>query len=94
MLKLEVVYRCKPGQREAFHKELCAIGAREISIHEKGNHKYDYYFDAQDPDALLLLELWDDDACLAAHSATENMARIKQLKAIYCESSTIDRLEI
>ena len=29
MLRLEVVYRCKPGQREAFHRELCAIGARE-----------------------------------------------------------------
>ena len=66
MLTWNVTYHCKPGQREAFHRELCAIGARETSIGEKGNHKYDYYFDAQDPDVLLLLELWDDQEVLAS----------------------------
>lgn len=94
MLRLEVVYRCKPGQREAFHRELCAIGARETSIGEKGNHKYDYYFDAQDPDVLLLLELWDDQEVLAAHSSTETFAKIGKLREAYCESMTIDRAEI
>ena len=94
MLKLEVVYRCKSGQREAFYKELCAIGARETSVSEKGNHKYDYYFDARDPDVLLLLELWEDRECLDAHSSTAAFARLGELKAKYCENVTIDRFEI
>ena len=94
MLKLEVVYRCKPGLREEFLKELGALGARETSINEKGNHKYDYYFDMQDPDLLLLLELWDDQECLDAHSSTETFAKIGALKTKYCESMTLDRFEI
>ena len=49
MLLLNVYYRCKSGQREAFHKELSALGARAVSIQEAGNGKYDYFFDAQDP---------------------------------------------
>ena len=55
MLTWNVTYHCKPGQRDAFYKALCDLGIRENSIHEEGNLKYDYFFDAQDPDALLLV---------------------------------------
>ena len=55
MLTWNVTYHCKPGQRDAFYKALCDLGIRENSIHEEGNREYDYFFDDQDPDALLLV---------------------------------------
>ena len=45
MLTLNVYYRCNPGQRDAFYKELCDLGIHGISNGEKGNVKYDYFFD-------------------------------------------------
>jgi len=93
MLTLNVYYRCKSGQREAFHKELCDLGARAVSIQEAGNGKYDYFFDAQDPDVLLLVEYWESQEHLAAHSSTETFAKLQALKGVYCTDVKIDRFE-
>lgn len=94
MLRMIVVYHCKEGKREDFHKELCALGARDVSIHEEGNHQYDYYFDAQDLNALLLLEQWDNEATQKAHTTTETFAKLQDLKATYCEGVSIERFEV
>ena len=53
MLTWNVTYHCKPGKREEFFKAISDLGVRACSIHETGNLKYDYFLDAQDPDALL-----------------------------------------
>ena len=58
MLTWNVTYHCKPGKREEFFKAISDLGVRACSIHETGNLKYDYFLDAQDPDALLLVETW------------------------------------
>ena len=60
MLTWNVTYHTKPGQRAAFYQALADLGVRENSLHEEGSVKYDYYFDAQDPDALLLVETWTE----------------------------------
>ena len=55
MLTWNVTYHCKPGQRDAFYKALCALGIRANSLTEAGNVKYDYFFAAEAPDDLLLV---------------------------------------
>lgn len=91
MLTLNVTYHCKPGQREAFYQALCDLGARAISNSEKGNHMYDYFFDAQNPDILFLLEKWETKEDLVAHCATDSFAKLQELKAIYCESADLKK---
>ena len=93
MLTLNVTYTCKPGQRDAFYKELCDLGARAISNSEKGNHMYDYFFDAQNPDVLFLLEKWETAEDLAAHCSTESFAKLQALKGVYCADVKLDRYE-
>ena len=56
MLTWNVTYHCKPGKREEFFKAISDLGVRACSIHGTGNLKYDYFLDAQDHDALLLVE--------------------------------------
>ncbi len=93
MLTWNVTYHVKPGQREAFYKELCALGVRGNSIAEEGNLKYDYFFDAQDPDALLLVESWTDPALQRRHCETERFAALQALKGEYCLKVSIDKFE-
>lgn len=91
MLTWNVTYHCKSGQREAFYQALCALEVRANSLGEAGNVKYDYFFDAQDPDALLLVETWTEPALQDAHCKTERFAALQALKAQHCEAVHIDK---
>lgn len=93
MLTLNVYYRCKAGQRDAFYKELCGIGVHALSNSEAGNVKYDYFLDVQDPDVLLLIETWESQEALTAHSSTETFAKLQALKKVYCTDVKLDRFE-
>lgn len=93
MLTWNVTYTCKPGQREAFYKALCELGTREISTHEEGNVKYDYYFSAENPDDLLLVETWETPATQQAHCQSETFAKLQALKAEYCTGVSIDKFD-
>lgn len=91
MLTWNVTYHCKPGKREAFYQAISELGVRASSNREDGNVKYDYFFDAQDADALLLVETWTEPALQEAHCQTEIFAKLQALKGEYCETVTIDK---
>ena len=91
MLTWNVTYHCKPGQRDAFYQALCDLGVRNNSLQEAGNLKYDYFFDAQNPDALLLVESWTTPELQQVHCETEVFTKLQALKAQYCDSVHIDK---
>lgn len=91
MLTWNVTYYCKPGQRDAFFQALCQLGVRNNSIHEEGNLKYDYFFDAQNTDALLLVESWTSPELQQVHCETEIFAQLQALKAQFCDNVHIDK---
>ena len=81
MLTWNVTYHCKPGQRETFYQALCALGVRANSRAEDGNCRYDYYFAAEAPDDLLLVETWTTPELQQAHCQTEKFAQLQECKA-------------
>ena len=91
MLTWNVTYHCKPGQRDAFFQALCQLGVRNNSIHEEGNLKYDYFFDAQNTAALLLVESWTSPELQQVHCETEIFAQLQALKAQFCDNVHIDK---
>ena len=91
MLTWNVTYHCKSGQRDAFFQALCNLGVRNNSIHEEGNLKYDYVFDAQNTDALLLVESWTSPELQQVHCETEIFAQLQALKAQFCDNVHIDK---
>ena len=93
MLTWNVTYHTKPGQRQAFYEAVTELGVRENSIHEEGNLKYDYFFDAQDADALLLVETWITPELQQAHCQTETFAKLQALKGVYCADVKLDRFD-
>ena len=94
MLTWNVTYHCKKGQRAAFYQALCDLGVRTNSQQEEGNRRYDYYFAAEAPEDLLLVESWTSPALQKAHCETEIFARLQELKATYCDSVEIDKFWI
>lgn len=94
MIVLNVTYRCKPDMREDFLERIIAEGIDEASRGEEGNIKYDYYIPYDGSDELLLIEKWRDEAALATHAETEHFSRLKELKPIYVQETTIDRFEV
>ena len=93
MLTWNVTYHCRPGQREAFYQALCDLGVRANSLQEEGNLKYDYFFAAEAPDDLLLVESWTTPALQQAHCQTEVFAKLQALKAEFCENVEIDKFD-
>ena len=90
MLTWNVTYHCRSGKRTAFYQALCELGVRANSLTEDGNRRYDYYFAAEDPDALLLVESCTDPAHQKAHCETEIFAGLQDLKAQFCEGVEIE----
>ena len=93
MLTWNVTYHCKMGQREDFYRALCALGIRDNSREEEGNRGYDYYFAAEAPDDLLLVESWESPALQKAHCETAIFAELQALKIRFCESVEIDKFQ-
>ena len=91
MITWNVTYHCKKGQREAFYKALCNLGIRNNSIKEEGNLGYNYYFAAESPDDLLLVESWTSPEYQQIHCKTEIFARLQALKAQFCTDVEIDK---
>ncbi|MCI8479991.1 MAG: hypothetical protein HFG08_03805 [Oscillibacter sp.] len=91
MLTWNVTYHCKPAQRTAFYEALTHLGVRENSLGEEGNVKYDYYFDAQNPNDLLLVETWTEPSFQEAHCKTDVFAQLQALKVKFCTDVTIDK---
>ena len=91
MLTWNVTYHCKQGKREDFYRAICDLGVRDNSRSEEGNLRYDYFFAAEAPGDLLLVESWTEPALQQAHCMTEIFAKLQALKAEYCESVEIDK---
>ncbi|MBQ4227874.1 MAG: antibiotic biosynthesis monooxygenase [Clostridia bacterium] len=93
MLTWNVTYHCKAGQREAFYRALCELGVRANSMQEEGNCRYDYFFAAEAPDDLLLVETWTEPAYQQAHCKTETAAKLQELKKQYCTGTSIEKFD-
>ena len=91
MLTWNVYYHCKSGQRDTFYQALCDLGIRSNSLQEEGNRGYDFFFSAQDPDCLLLVETWTEPAMQARHCSTEIFDRLQALKGEYVTQVSIDK---
>lgn len=93
MIILNVTYKCKAGMREEFLGSIKAEGLDAASRAEDGNFGYDYYFAADCPDELLLVEHWRDAGALDVHSGQPHFKRLGELKQQYVEETVIKRYE-
>ena len=66
-------------------------GAADAIRAEEGNLVYRYYYPADDPECVLLVDRWRDQAALDAHHASPMMARIVEFRDKYNLHMRVER---
>ena len=90
-LTVNIYYSGSDGNAKKFAEEMTASGLVDAIRAEEGNEKYAYFFPADDPETVLLIDLWRDQAALDAHHKTPMMAQIAQLRKKYKLKMRVER---
>lgn len=82
-ITVNLYYTGVSGSARRFAEEMESSGTAELIRQESGNLQYEYFFPMSDPETVLLIDSWADQAALDAHHASPMMARIAELREKY-----------
>ena len=82
-ITVNLYYTGKNGSARAFAEEMMASGIVEQVRAEEGNLRYQYFFSMEDPETVLLIDQWRDQAALDFHHKSPMMAKIAALRDKY-----------
>ena len=80
---VNLYYTGTNGAARAFAREMTATGVAAAIRAEDGNERYEYFYPMDDPETVLLIDAWRDQASLDAHHASPMMAQIAALRDKY-----------
>ena len=84
-------YTGKNGSARKFAEEMTAGGTVAAIRAEAGNLRYEYYQSLEDPETVLLIDSWQDQAAIDAHHESPMMAVIAALRDKYDLHMTVER---
>ena len=73
MITVNLYYKGSNGNARAFAEEMESSGIAADIRAEKGNLRYQYFQPIDDPETILLIDSWTDQAAIDAHHASPNM---------------------
>ncbi len=91
MITVNIYYTGKNGAARAFAEEMESSGTAAAIRTEKGNLGYAYYFPLDDPETVLLIDKWQDQAAIDAHHASPMMEKIASLREKYDLHMKVER---
>ena len=91
MITINIRYKGDNGSARAFAEEMTASGTVAAIRSEPGNLRYEYYVPLDDPETILLIDSWTDQAAIDAHHATPMMKSIAALREKYDLHMTVER---
>ena len=94
MYTIYVVFKSFPGKREAFIEKVKEEGIVDMVRAEDGCIRYDYYYSEKDPNEILLIEAWESQKHQQIHIEQPHMARLREIKGDYVESTTLGEFDI
>ena len=84
-------YTGKKGNARRFAEEMTDSGTVAAIRAEAGNLHYEYYLSLDDPETVLLIDQWRDQAAIDTHHASPMMATIAALREKYDLHMTVER---
>ena len=84
-------YSGKNGNARKFAEEMTASGTVDAIRQEAGNLRYEYYQSFDDPETVLLIDSWEDQAAIDIHHASPMMATIAALREKYDLHMSVER---
>ncbi len=91
MITVNLRYTGTCGNAHVFAEEMMSSGTVDKIRAEEGNLRYEYYVSLEDPETVLLIDSWRDQAAIDAHHASPMMATIASLREKYDLHMTVER---
>ena len=91
MITLHLYYTGQNGAARAFAEEMVRRGVADAIRAEAGNLRYEYYFPMDDPETVLHIDQWRDQAAIDRHPASPMMAEIAGLREKYDLHMKVER---
>lgn len=90
-ITVNIYYSGENGAARKFAQEMVASGTVALIRQEKGNLKYHYFFPMDDPETVLLIDSWENQAAIDAHHQSPMMATIMKLREKYNLHMRVER---
>ena len=91
MITVNLYYTGKNGAARAFAEEMVRSGTVSAIRAEGGNLRYEYFFPMDDPETVLLIDQWRDQAAIDAHHVSPMMGQIAALREKYDLHMKVER---
>lgn len=91
MITVNLYYSGVNGAARRFAEEMTARGVVGAIRAEEGNLRYAYFFPMEDPETVLLIDQWRDQAAIDAHHASPMMGQIAALREKYDLHMRVER---
>ena len=91
MITVNLYYKGTNGNARAFANEMESSGIADAIRAEKGNLRYEYFQPLDDPETILLIDSWTDQAAIDAHHASPMMKQLAELRDKYDLHMTVER---
>ncbi len=91
MITVNLYYKGQNGNARAFAQEMERSGIADAIRSEKGNLRYQYFVPLDDPETVLLIDSWTDQAAIDAHHASPMMKQLAALREKYDLHMTVER---
>ena len=88
---MNLYYHGKNGNARKFAEEMECSGIADAIRKEEGNLAYRYFVPLDDPETVLLIDCWRDQAAIDAHHASPMMQQLAQLREKYDLHMTAER---
>ena len=91
MIAVNLYYRGENGNARRFAEEMEASGIADAIRAEEGNLRYEYFQPLNDPETVLLIDSWRDQAAIDAHHESPMMRELAALREKYDLHMTAER---
>lgn len=82
-LTVNIYYTGTNGSARKFAQEMQSSGLVDKIRSEKGNLRYEYFLPTDDPETVLLIDVWQDEQALDFHHKSPMMKEIAALRDKY-----------
>ena len=90
-ITINIYYTGKNSSARAFAAEMTKSGVVDRIRAEAGNIRYEYFFPMSDPETVLLIDSWTDQAAIDAHHQSPMMQEIIRLREKYDLHMRVER---
>ena len=91
MIIVNIYYSGSDGNARRFAEEMEKSGTADKIRSEAGNIRYEYFFPLNDPETVLLIDAWENQAAIDVHHASPMMQTIVSLREKYDLHMRVER---